>query len=374
MKVLQLIYTTGLSGAEKYLIDIIPELKSHGINCDLICVGPQSKIDQLREYCAAAESKGIKTVLITSKHRIDYISIAKKINNYIKEYDIKFIHSHLFNADIIAVFVKRFFNRNIFLLSTKHGYSERYLIRYKNNLGKIPYDFYYFITKLCLKYIDLNITVSRSISDLYFKLKLTKNKMPFIHHGITITKSNGSIEQNITGDPKLLVVGRLEEIKGHSYLIAALPVIAEHFPAIKILFLGNGSLKAKLIQQATALGVISNIEFLGYKNPADISPMCKAMVIPSLYESFGLIYIEAFALKIPVIAFDAPAANEIIIDEENGFLAHGYNAEALAQKIIYVLKNPEKRETVIANAYNNYISYYNTDRMISEMVELYRSL
>lgn len=374
MKILQLVYTTGLSGAEKYVIDIIPGLKEHDIDCHLICVGPKYRTQELNEYCDLAKKKGITTTLIITRFRTEYISIAKFLNQYIRKNEISIIHSHLFNADILAVLTKKLFNRKIFLLSTKHGYSEKYLLKYKNNPGKIPHDFYYYTTRFIIKQIDLNVTVSKSVSNLYYNIKLTSERMRYIHHGVNIPQSNNIEIPAISGEPKVLVVGRLEEIKGHSHLIDALPIVVKKYPDLKVLFLGNGSLRNKLIAQATELSISNNVEFLGFQNPANYSPICKVMVIPSLYEAFGLVYIEGFALKIPVIAFDVGGAKEIIKDNETGFLVNQEQTVELAEKIIYVLENPVKAKEIIDNAYNEFLAYYNMDRLLSELAKLYKSI
>ena len=374
MKILQLVYTTGLSGAEKYVIDIIPGLKEHNIECHLICVGPKYRTKELNEYCDLAKQKGITTTLIITRFRIEYIGIAKFINQYVNKNKISIIHSHLFNADILAVLTKKFFNKKIFLLSTKHGYSEDYLLKYKNDPGKTPHDFYYYATRFIIKKIDRNITVSKSVSDLYYNIKLTQERMPYIHHGVSIPQSDAKQIPDINGHPKLLVVGRLEEIKGHSLLINALPKVIKKYPDLKVLFLGNGSLRNKLINQASELSIINNVEFLGFQNPANYSSMCAVMVIPSLYEAFGLVYIESFALKMPVIAFDVAAANEIIQNNETGFLVNKDDTAELAEKIIYVLDNPTIANEIVENAHNIFLSYYNMDRLLSELANLYRSI
>ncbi len=96
------------------------------------------------------------------------------------------------------------------------------------------------------------------------------------------------------------------------------------------------------------------------------------LVQPSMFESFGLVYIEAFALKIPVVAFDAPAANEIITDNETGILTPKFNSEILAQKLIFLLKNPEERKRISENAYQRFLDHYTADRMINETAAWYK--
>jgi glycosyltransferase involved in cell wall biosynthesis len=97
-------------------------------------------------------------------------------------------------------------------------------------------------------------------------------------------------------------------------------------------------------------------------------------VSPSLYESFGLVFIEAFASKVPVVAFDAPAANEIITDNETGLLVPVSNSPALADKIIYVLQNPGEGKRIAINGYKKYVDYFNTERMVKDTVNWYHTI
>ena len=95
---------------------------------------------------------------------------------------------------------------------------------------------------------------------------------------------------------------------------------------------------------------------------------------PSLYESFGLVFIEAFAIKVPVVAFNTPAANEIITDDETGLLVPVNSSQALADKIIYVLQNPGEGNRMAVNGNKKYVDYFNTERMVKDTVNWYHTI
>jgi glycosyltransferase involved in cell wall biosynthesis len=364
---------TGVSGAEKYLLDLLPALKKLGINCELICICPKENRISLLEYCSEMERNGIKTTLLTTASKISYINIAGKIAGYIKSNNIQAVHSHLFSADLITVLVKKIYFKHLITLSTKHGYEEEYLIQYGLGNKKIRHNLYYYITKYLINNTTHNLAVSHSLSRLYFHLRLGKKEMPYIHHGINVQPAVGK-SIFINGNPKILMVGRLSVIKGHTYLIQALPEIIKKFPSIKVILVGDGPLKNDLINEATALQVIDHIKFAGFAKPGDYSQECQVMVLPSLFESFGLVYIESFALKIPVIAFDAEAGNEIIENNKTGILVPKKDIKALAEKIIYLLESPAESHRIVENAYNKYLTYYNAERMAKQTLEWYQSV
>jgi len=373
LRILHLIYTTGIAGAEKHLLYLLPELKKHDINCELLCICPNKNIASLEEYCAEMIGKGIKATLFTTTSKISYLRTSRKIYRYLKSNHIQIIHSHLFSADFIAVLIKRLFFNKLIVLSTKHGYEEEYLLQIGLGNKKIRYNFYYFISRWVLKQIDHNLAVSQAISDVYHFLKLGKHRMKYIHHGISMPTSTKK-EMILKGNPKILMVGRLAQIKGHMYLIQALPQIIKKFPELKLILAGDGPMKDELIAKATSLNVLHHIEFVGFAPPKIYASQCQLMILPSLFESFGLVYIEAFALKIPVIAFDAEAGNQIIDNNETGILVPKKDSKALAEKIIYLLQSPHERNRIIENAYNKYLTYYNVERMAKETAEWYYSV
>ena len=156
MKILHLIYTHGISGAEKYLKHLLPGLKAYGIDCDLVVVCPASKAGSLQEYCDSLNALGVKTSLITSG-RFSVVFTAKKISNYLKANKINILHAHLLNSDFIAAITKSLFFRKLFIISTKHGYQEKVLQQYEpGKYYKPPNDLYYYITKYTLSKINKN--------------------------------------------------------------------------------------------------------------------------------------------------------------------------------------------------------------------------
>lgn len=373
MRILHLIYASGIYGAEKYLLNLLPELKKYDIECDLLFICSQKNIPFLDEYCIEMNQKGIKTTLLCTTSKMSVLLTTRIIFRYLKTNNIKIVHCHLFGADLIAVLIKKIYFKTLIVLSTKHGYEENYLIQYGLGNKKIPNNLYYLISRLVVKRIDHNVAISIAISKMYESLKLSQKPMKYIHHGIHERKVN-AVGPVLAGQPKIVMVGRLEEMKGHRYLLQALPAIIKHFPGLQLYILGEGSLKSELETLAVHLGVREKITFTGFVAPSEYLAQSTVIVLPSLFEPFGLVFIESFAAKIPVVAFDAEAANEIIDNNITGFLVEKRNTEALAQKIIYVLENPAERQRIIENAYQKFSEYYTVERMVKETILWYQEV
>lgn len=376
MKILHLIYTHGISGAEKYLKHLLPGLKAYGIDCDLLVVCPKKASATLAGYCNELNGLGIKTTLLLTS-RAEILFTAKKVNSYLKEHKINILHAHLLNSDLIAALVKSFFYPGLFLISSKHGYQEKVLQQYEDGMQLRPNDLYYHITRYTLRKIDQNLAVSNGIAELFVNIGLAKTKYPFIHHGIAVDPFDQEAyrDECKKADPQLIIVGRIELFKGHRFLIDALPAVIDAFPGTKLLVLGEGSEKDNCMQQAAALGVQGQVEFLGFKpHPYSYISHSDIIILPSLFEPFGLVYIEAFALKTPVVAFNTPAANEIIENKETGLLVDKGDHKALAEKIIYLLRNPEERKKIAEKAHKKYLDNFTTTVMIEKTAAWYRAL
>jgi D-inositol-3-phosphate glycosyltransferase len=151
--------------------------------------------------------------------------------------------------------------------------------------------------------------------------------------------------------PLLLFVGRLERLKGVEVAIRALALLTGRaHPGLRLLVLGEDSRdgdeseKERLKAIATSLGVRERVDFLGsvahHELPYFYSA-ADACVMPSYTESFGLVGLEAQACGCPVVASDVPGLRSVVRDEVSGYLIHGDDPAAYAERIGRLLSTPE---------------------------------
>lgn len=376
MKILHLIYTNGISGAEKYLKHLLPGLQLEGIECELMIVCGISAKGNMEIYKKELNDVGVYVQVLVSS-RLSFLATAYKISKYCKKKGIIFIHSHLINSDILAVLAKKFFNSKLEIVSTKHGYDERVLEVYEpgkpiNNKK----DLYYWVTKLTIRYISKNLAVSRGISQLYVALQLCSTDFPVIHHGVDIKAFDSSAyaSECRVGNPQLIIVGRIETFKGHRYLIDAMPEIVRHYPSCVLLILGEGSIKDALAEHVKNLELQESIHFMGFQShPYSYISQSDIIVLPSLFEPFGLVYIEAFALRVPVVAFDTPAGNELMENNKTAIMVPKGDSTKLASKIIALLGDDSERARLSNNAYNLYLAKFTTATMIRNTAAWYKT-
>ncbi len=136
-----------------------------------------------------------------------------------------------------------------------------------------------------------------------------------------------------------VVVGALEERKGHAVLLDA--VASYRDPRLRVLCAGDGSLRAPLIARAASLGLGEVVRFLGPL--ADVAPMlaaADALVMPSHHEGLGVAALEAMAAGLPVVASRVGGLPDAVVHEETGLLVPPGDAPALAAAIARLAADP----------------------------------
>lgn len=145
----------------------------------------------------------------------------------------------------------------------------------------------------------------------------------------------------------MIVVGRVEPLKGTDVLLKALSRLPLGCQAYRLLLVGpvEPSYREKQQAQAIRLGVADRIEFVGYQSP--VHPWISAgdlLVHPSLYEAFPRVILEAMALSKPVVASRVGGVPEAVVDGETGLLVPAEDADALTAALQRCIANAAFRE------------------------------
>jgi glycosyltransferase involved in cell wall biosynthesis len=146
------------------------------------------------------------------------------------------------------------------------------------------------------------------------------------------------------GVPIIGIVARLAEVKDHSTLFRACKILNDNRIDFRLLVIGDGPLKSNLVKLADSLGLQNTIIFTGTRH--DIPDLLNAMdifVLSSISEGISLTLIEAMSCFLPIVATNVGGNPEVIVDGETGFLVPSQNAEALADKLILLMKMPDVR-------------------------------
>jgi glycogen(starch) synthase len=151
----------------------------------------------------------------------------------------------------------------------------------------------------------------------------------------------------------LLLVGRLVYEKGFQLALDALPGLIERVGGVRFLVAGSGTAEAELRAQAVRLGLSAHGTFLGWigddvlHSLYRIADLC---VVPSIYEPFGLVALEAMASGCPCIVADTGGLREVVPDERVGLRFRSRDAGSLAVMVERVLCDDALRDRLVAEA------------------------
>lgn len=185
------------------------------------------------------------------------------------------------------------------------------------------------------------------------KWRIERSRIDIIPNSIDIPRivqlaKNAPPPDILRGRHFLLYFGRLEERKGVRVLARALPSIFGHFPNLRMLFVGSDlghrgtSMKEHIMKiVGRKMDQVIFFDNLAQEQLFPIVNLAKIVVLPSLWEAFGFVCLEAMALGRPVIAASGSGFAEIIEDNASGLLVEKGNSTLLAQKIIGALNDTD---------------------------------
>jgi glycosyltransferase involved in cell wall biosynthesis len=175
--------------------------------------------------------------------------------------------------------------------------------------------------------------------------------------------------------PLIGFVGRLERQKGPDHLGAILPDLMHRAPALHVVIAGEGAMRAELERDVTDAGLEDRVHFLGWQEQA--APVMAAidmLVLPSRWEAFGLVILEAALASIPTVGFAVEGIPEVVVDGETGLLVDAGDRVGLTEAILTLVGDPDRCRAMGRAALDRYLTTYATERMVNSHEVLYRSL
>jgi glycosyltransferase involved in cell wall biosynthesis len=174
----------------------------------------------------------------------------------------------------------------------------------------------------------------------------------------------------------VLFVGRLVYEKGIHVLINAVPKILQKVNA-KFIIVGSGYMKEQLLNIVRSMGLEHKVLFEGFLDEDSLLKLQKCAdvsVVPSLFEPFGIVALEAMAAKSPVVASDTGGLSEIIDHDVTGVKVYPNNPDSLAWGITKVLVDDNYRRTISENAYRRVIEKYDWEKIAQQTKRIYEGV
>lgn len=320
MKVLHIISSLEIGGAQRLLADLLPLINKF---CDITVLTLQ---DKPSPFIPILYENGIKVECLKCKNIYSLYNIFK-IRKYIKKNDFEIVHAHLFPT-IYWVAVATIFNTNIKLAYTEHSTHNR----------RRDKSYFRPIEQFIYKRINKVISISQQTQDNLLNWLHTKSNKKFIviENGINFERFENA---NVIRNDKchLIMISRFVESKDQETVIKSLCQLPKE---INLTLVGDGPNLKNCQELAAKLNLTNRIDFLGSRN--DIPQILEKSYIgiqSSNWEGFGLTAVEIMASGIPVIASDVKGLREVVLGA--GLLFNPHDDKMLANKIMYLLNNKD---------------------------------
>ena len=182
---------------------------------------------------------------------------------------------------------------------------------------------------------------------------------------------------------QITTTGRLVEKKGIEYVIRAVAKLIPTYPRLRYKIIGEGNLRPHFTKLIEELQLKENVELMGWRNETEIVEILKQthiFVAPSVTAANGdqdapiNVLKEAMAIGLPVISTYHGGIPELVEDGKSGFLVPERDAQALADKLAYLIKHPEIWSEMGASGRQYVLKYYNLTLLNDDLVNVYRSL
>ena len=175
---------------------------------------------------------------------------------------------------------------------------------------------------------------------------------------------------------RLLFVGRLEAVKNVEVLLDAVAEARARGCAAALDIVGSGQLYEELRNRSADLGLEKHVLFAGQRPPEDVAQWmatAAAVVLPSSYEGFPMVLLEAWATGVPVIATSVAAIPKVCADGEDTLLVPPLDSSAMADAISRLLKDPDLADR-LASAGHRKVQQYTSAAVNAQLEEHYQAI
>jgi len=381
IKVLHIITRLIIGGAQENTLSTVSGLqKTHHYDITLISgptYGPEGNL--LKAIKKQTRFLILKQLCRPINPVYDIIAIIR-LYIFIRKEKFDIVHTHSSKAGILGRLAAHWAKTPV-IVHTIHG------LPFFKEQNWILNQLFIKLEKWAADYTDKIICVSQSLIDDAIAANIAPGaKFIKIYSGINLQnfyrdaekKAQIKQELSIPADaPVIVKLARLFHYKGHEYILKAAKEIKKNFPNCRILFIGNGILKKKLIKDVSRMDLTNNVIFAGLVPPEKIPDYLRAadvLVHASLREGLPRAVVQGFAMGLPAVCFNIDGAKDIIIDGVNGYLIKPKDSHSLVQALIDLLKDKSKADKFGNNGKNLVEENFSIKKMVSSIDILYKDL
>ena len=229
------------------------------------------------------------------------------------------------------------------------------------------------------RHVQMFVAASRTIADILEADGIARDRITVVHDGVNIgfIDKQPAVDAHATfwlphGSPIVGNVAALAAHKGQKHLVAAAARVVREVPDARFLIVGEGELREPLEKQIKSLALERHVFLTGFR--ADAIGLMKSFdlfVMSSVTEGLGSAALEAMACHRAVVATRAGGLPEAVADGETGLLVPPHDEAALAEAIVMLLRDPERRHAMGAAGRARVVREFSVDKMVNDTVAVY---
>ncbi|MEM7576754.1 MAG: glycosyltransferase family 4 protein [Planctomycetota bacterium] len=290
------------------------------------------------------------------------------------------IHTHSSKAGIVGRAAAHAMRRDgqPVVLHTVHG------LPFHPRQKRMIHDLFIAAEKHAARQCDHLVAITDAMADAFVDQNIApRDKFSVIPSGVDLERFGRDPDPSPASAggakraPTLGLVARLDPLKGHRDLIAALPRILETLPGARVVFVGDGFARISIEK---AIADSPHADRIELKNlvPFDAMPAAyrdlDVCVLPSYQEGQSRVLVEALAAGCPIVAYDVGGIPEVCIDEKTGLLVSVGDTDALADAVVRMATDAALRERTVVQGQAHVRERFSAEKMNRELLELYERL
>jgi glycosyltransferase involved in cell wall biosynthesis len=367
MKVLHLISSGGMYGAENMLVNLCRALERRG--CKITVGVFRNRHQPHLEVAERLKFEGLAVDEIPCSGRLDW-SAVRRISRLIRSMQIDVVHSHGYKGDVYAYLGA--LCTSIPLVATAHNWTDK---------AQVP-SAYNVLDRIVLRRFSAVVAVSQGVAQVLRESGIRQSKILRISNGIDVAsfeRACRSFETDgqVTQSPAVGMVSRLVKEKGCEYFLRAAADVLSRFPRARFLLVGEGPERANLEQLARELRlqIGENIDFCGYRDDMpNVYASFDICVLPSFAEGMPMTILEAMAAGKPVIATSVGEIPQLVTPGLDGLLVTPGKLHELSAAITRLLGDASLRRRMGENGLQKARKSFSSDSMARSYSAVYRQV
>lgn len=370
-KVLHIIDSGGLYGAEKVLLNLMAEQARQGLEPVMASIGELGIVE--KDVETEALKRGLRVEKFRMRPGSNWLG-AFAVLRFARRMKADILHSHGYKGNILFGLIPRRFRR-LPIVATLHGWT------WTGRLNRML--LYEWLDAVSLRFIDHVVLVNGMMENHHRLKELPDDRKSIINNGTDFASDKGPDSASLPTELRDFVergftvvgVGRFSPEKGFSSLIGAVADLIKEGLDLQLLLLGDGGLRGELEGQIKEWGVSDRVLMPGYVDNIHLFlKKCRIFAMPSLTEGLPMALLEAMGAGIPIVASRVGGIPDALGGGEAGVLIEPGDSDALKDALRCIFQAPEKMKECVALARERVEREYSSRKMAESYLKVYRQV